>query len=106
MTTFGDTAVHAVVVHGGNGYNKYVDPNTLPPTLPPDQHYIAPLNGGGQIPTLSHWFVCYAASGTPVPVGTLGMFGVTGVAAVGLALSSLVRRRRRYLRALRGNGPG
>jgi hypothetical protein len=102
VATVGDTAVHAVVIHGGNGYNKYANADSLPPRLQPDQHYIAPLTNGGNVPTLSHWFVCYAdASGTPVPAGTLGMFGITGLAAVGLALGALSsRRRRRYAKAI------
>jgi hypothetical protein len=101
VATAGDTEVHAVVIHGGKGYNKYADPAVLPPRLPPDQHYIAPLTNGGNVPTLSHWFVCYADAGTPVPAGTLGMFGITGLAAVGLALGALSsRRRRRYAKAI------
>src|SRR5436189_265862 len=58
-----DVVVDAVVVKGGNGYNVYPNPSApppiLPPALPPPQHYIAPLNGGGNVPALSHWFVCY-----------------------------------------------
>jgi hypothetical protein len=104
VATIGDTAVHAVVIHGGNGYNKYADPSSLPPRLQPDQHYIAPLTNGGNVPTLSHWFVCYsAASGTPVPAGALGIFGFAGVAALGLALNSRARRRRRYVRGVGGS---
>jgi hypothetical protein len=51
--------IDAVVVKGGNGYNEYTNPSVLPPQLPPDQHYIAPLNDGGNVPAISHWFVCY-----------------------------------------------
>jgi Domain of unknown function (DUF5979) len=66
-----DVVVDAVVVKGGNGYNVYSpDPAFLPPTLPPPQHYIAPLNGGGMVPALSHWFVCYHLT-TPPPAGSL-----------------------------------
>jgi hypothetical protein len=51
--------IDAVVVKGGNGYNVYSDPSVLPPALDPPQHYISPLNGGGNVPAISHWFVCY-----------------------------------------------
>jgi hypothetical protein len=57
--------VHAVVVKGGNGYNVYSDAPVLPPALPPPQHYIAPVNAGGNVPNLSHWFVCYGTTVTP-----------------------------------------
>src|SRR5258707_717284 len=48
--------IDAVVVKGGNGYNVYSDSDFLPPTLLADQHYISPLNNGGNVPTISHWF--------------------------------------------------
>src|SRR4051812_35860418 len=55
-----NVVVDAVVVKGGNGYNVYPlpggPPPILPPALPPPQHYIAPFNGGGNVPALSHWF--------------------------------------------------
>jgi hypothetical protein len=57
--TGSNVLIDAVVVKGGNGYNEYTNPAVLPPQLPPDQHYIAPLNSGGQVPAVSHWFVCY-----------------------------------------------
>ena len=56
--------IDAVVVKGGNGFNVYENPTFLPPTLGPPQHYIAPLNGGGNVPGLSHWFVCYHEAGS------------------------------------------
>jgi uncharacterized repeat protein (TIGR01451 family) len=66
ITTTGATVVvDAVMVKGGDGYNVYSNPTYLPPTLQPDQHYISPLNNGGNVPTISHWFVCYHAN--PVP---------------------------------------
>ncbi len=105
VSIIGNAVPDAVVIHGGNGYNTYTGAN-LPPRLQPDQHYIAPENGGGNVPSFSHWFVCYANSSTTVPVGMVGMFGVTGAAAVALGLSSRARRRRRDVRALRGSGPG
>ena len=62
--------IDAVVVKGGPAYNVYTDPTFLPPTLPPDQHYISPLNGGGNVPAISHWFVCYHLT-TPPALGSL-----------------------------------
>jgi hypothetical protein len=54
-----NVVIDAVVVKGGNGYNVYDDPSVLPPALQPPQHYISPLNGGGNVPAVSHWFLCY-----------------------------------------------
>ena len=51
--------IDAVVVKGGPAYNVYSNSSFLPPTLAPDQHYISPFDGGGNVPTISHWFVCY-----------------------------------------------
>jgi hypothetical protein len=65
-----NVVVDAVVVKGGDAYNVYSDPAVLPPALPPDQHYISPLNGGATVPAISHWFVCYHLT-TPPPVGSL-----------------------------------
>jgi hypothetical protein len=63
--------IDAVVVKGSNGYNVYSNPTVLPPTLPPDQHYISPLTGtGANVPAISHWFVCYHLT-TPPPAGSL-----------------------------------
>jgi hypothetical protein len=63
--------IDAVVVKASNGYNVYSNPTVLPPTLPPDQHYISPLTGtGANVPAISHWFVCYHLT-TPPPAGSL-----------------------------------
>lgn len=76
-----NVVIDGVVVKAGNGYNLYTDPSVLPPALDPPQHYIAPLNGGGQVPNISHWFVCYHLAATisvekvVVPLAD----GVTGV---------------------------
>jgi hypothetical protein len=58
VTNNGGVEIHAIVVKGGNGYNVYSTnvPNMIPP-----------LTGGGQIPAISHWFVCY---GPPVTTTT------------------------------------
>ena len=57
--------IDAVVVKGGNGYNVYENQTFLPPTLGPPQHYISPFNNGGNVPSISHWFICYSASEGP-----------------------------------------
>jgi hypothetical protein len=60
-----NVVIDAVVVKGGNGYNVYSNPDVLPPSLQAPQHYIAPLNGGGNVPNISHWFLCYHTTETP-----------------------------------------
>src|SRR4051794_7376995 len=69
--------VDAVVVKGGPAYNVYSNPAVLPPALGPDQHYISPLNPGGNVPTISHWFVCYSFSAPP-EAGSLVVSKVVG----------------------------
>ena len=58
VTNNGGVEIHAIVVKGGNGYNVYS--SNVP-------NMISPLNNGGQIPAISHWFVCY---GPPVTTTT------------------------------------
>lgn len=66
VTILGSSVViDAVVVKGGNGYNVYSDPSVLPPALQPPQHYISPFNNGGNVPAISHWFICYHEGETP-----------------------------------------
>jgi hypothetical protein len=48
----------------------YSNPSVLPPNLQPDQHYISPLNNGGNVPTISHWFVCYRTAPPPTTTST------------------------------------
>jgi hypothetical protein len=91
IQTGANVVVDAVVVKGGDGYNVYSNPAYLPPTLNPPQHYISPFNGGGNVPTISHWFVCYEP-GTQIPVGTIGGVGLAVVAGLGL----VVWQRRRH----------
>ncbi|NUO56881.1 MAG: hypothetical protein HOV71_01450 [Hamadaea sp.] len=62
--TAAGVVVDAVVVKGGDGYNVYRAPY-VPPTLPPDQNYISPLTNGGNVPDISHWFVCYHLEEAP-----------------------------------------
>jgi hypothetical protein len=61
-TTGSGFVIDAIIVKGGPAYNLYTSPSVLPPTLSPDQHYISPFNGGGNVPSISHWFVCYRAA--------------------------------------------
>ena len=37
---------------------------------PPPQRYISPFVGSGNVPRISHWFICYHET-TPIPVGSL-----------------------------------
>jgi hypothetical protein len=66
----GGAVIDGVIVKGGPAFNVYSNTTVLPPALAPDEHYISPLNGGGNVPDLSHWFVCYHL-GSPPPVGSL-----------------------------------
>jgi uncharacterized repeat protein (TIGR01451 family) len=60
-----NVVIDVAMVKGGNGYNLYTNGTYLPPALGPDQHYISPLNNGGNVPTISHWFVCYHTIASP-----------------------------------------
>jgi len=68
--------IDAVVVKGGNAYNQYDTSSGTPPAnhVPPVEdtptRYIAPFNGGGNVPAVSHWFICYHDGETP-EVGSL-----------------------------------
>ena len=68
--------IDAVIVKGGAAYNVYTNATSLPPLLPPDQHYISPFNGGGNVPDISHWFVCYRLTPLPPPPPGLGSLTV------------------------------
>jgi hypothetical protein len=68
--TGANIVIDAVVVKGGPAYNVYSSSAVLPPTLAAPQHYISPLNPGGRVPALSHWFICYHST-TPPPPGSL-----------------------------------
>jgi hypothetical protein len=45
--------IDAVIVKGGNNYNKYTGADVF-------GNMIAPANGGENVPQISHWFVCYS----------------------------------------------
>ena len=72
--------VNAVVVKGGNGYNVYR--GNFPDMIPP-------LNNGGQLGAISHWFVCYGPAEPPPPPppppGEGGAEAGAAVAVVGVA---------------------
>jgi hypothetical protein len=89
--------IDAVIVKGGPAYNLYTNPTFLPPTLLAPQHYISPFNSGGNIPTISHWFVCYhlAAPATGSISVTKTVIGASGVitAAPPTSYSALVTCR-------------
>lgn len=64
--------IQAVVVKGGPAYNVYstnsgtpVPGNHVPPAEAIPTEYISPLNNGGNIPTVSHWFICYTSEAPP-----------------------------------------
>ena len=65
-----NVVIDTVVVKGGDGYNIYSNPAVLPPALAPPQRYISPLVGSGNVPRISHWFICYHET-TPLPKGSL-----------------------------------
>ena len=76
-----DIVIVAVVMKGGPAYNVYTADsgdglaNYTPlgveaentDGLPSPQNYISPLNNGGNIPAISHWFICYTGGETPPP---------------------------------------
>lgn len=69
ITSDGEDAgvvIDAVVVKGSDGYNVYQSP-FVPPEAEPPQNYISPLNNGGNVPDISHWFVCYHIDEPPPP---------------------------------------
>lgn len=55
------TAIRAVIVKGGPNYNVYVYSGGQTT----DAGLVSPLNGGGNIPTISHYVVCYGPRPTP-----------------------------------------
>jgi Domain of unknown function (DUF5979) len=94
ITPVGVTAgvtIDAVIVKGGAAYNVYTNSTFLPPTLLPDQHYISPFNGGGNVPDISHWFVCYRLTAPPPPPPGFGSLTVqkTVIAPNGVPVEAL-----------------
>jgi hypothetical protein len=73
----GGIVIDAVVVKGGPAYNLYTNPTVLPPARLPDEHYISPFNGGGNVPSISHWFVCYRGAPSPTTTSTTTTTGAT-----------------------------
>ena len=56
VTVVGAITIDAIVVKGGNGYNVYS--SAVPSMIPP-------FNNGNQIPSISHFFICYHEGTTP-----------------------------------------
>jgi hypothetical protein len=71
--------IDAVVVKGGPAYNVYSTNsgtpagNHVPPAEDTPTEYISPLNGGGNVPTVSHWFICYSGEVPPPETGSLAV---------------------------------
>ena len=63
VTNGGTYVIDVVIVKGGPAYNVY--PGTVTSNLR------SPVNGGGSIPAISHWFLCYHA-GDPATTTTTG----------------------------------
>ena len=82
--------IDAVVVKGGPAYNIYSTAsgspvgNHVPPAEDLPTEYIAPLNGGGNVPTVSHWFICYSGEAPPPETGSLAVTKVVVPLAEGL----------------------
>ncbi len=60
-------AVTAIVVKGGNHYNVYVPGERGLSEDVPWEDLRSPLNNGGNIPTISHWFACGEEAPSEVP---------------------------------------
>ncbi|SFB64211.1 LPXTG-motif cell wall anchor domain-containing protein [Amycolatopsis marina] len=59
ITGLGDgVTVSGIVVKGGPGYNVYVPGEKGLSDVPPWTELRSPLNKGGKIPAISHWFAC------------------------------------------------
>ena len=96
VITGSNVVIDAIVVKGGDNYNVYSDSTYLPPKLAVPQNYDSPPNGGGNIPTISHWFVCYNTNGTPLPLGTIGGgLGIAAITAIMLGVAQWRSRRRK-----------
>jgi hypothetical protein len=56
-----DVEVTGIVVKGGPRHNVYVPGESGLPATPAWKNLTAPLNRGGAVPEISHWFVCAVA---------------------------------------------
>ena len=83
--------IDAVVVKGGPAYNVYStssgddNGNHVPPAEDTPTEYISPLNGGGNVPTVSHWFICYSGEIPPPDTGSLSVTKVVVPLGAGLS---------------------
>ena len=62
--------VIGIFVKGGDDTNLYVPGMRGLPTAPPWVNLISPLNNGGQIPAISHWFACATPTTTTTTTTT------------------------------------
>jgi hypothetical protein len=75
----GGAVIDAVIVKGGPAYNVYSQSsgtpalNHVPPTEDTPTMYVSPFNGGGNIPAVSHWFICYHPGEEPPETGSLAV---------------------------------
>src|SRR5688572_5163933 len=56
--------VSFIIVKGGDDTNKYIPGQHGLPASPPWTDLISPFTNGGQIPAISHWFVCGGGTAT------------------------------------------
>ncbi len=69
-----NVVLDVIVVKGGPNYNVY--PGTVRDNLR------SPLNGGGNIPAISHWFICYHAGTVETTTTTTTVVTTTTVPVV------------------------
>lgn len=62
--------VTGIVVKGGNGYNVYIPGEKELSENPPWMKLYAPLNDGGNIPQISHWYACGEVEEQPTSTPT------------------------------------
>ena len=62
--------VLGIFVKGGDDTNLYVPGLRGLPAAPPWVNLISPLNNGGQLPAISHWFACGTPSTTTTTTTT------------------------------------
>lgn len=76
-----DVVLTAIVVKGGDNYNVYQPGQRgLGASLPYSALH-SPINGGGNIPAVSHWFACSttaASTGSNSPPATCASSGTSG----------------------------
>ncbi|TKG58709.1 hypothetical protein FCN18_37605 [Prauserella endophytica] len=66
----GNVTVTGIVVKGGDRHNVYEPGKRGLPTTPPWTDLRSPLNKGGNIPAISHWYVCGVETTTTTTTST------------------------------------